>query len=292
MLDGEQRIGARYPQARTGNMDASVITGRGVQALMGGFDNQIKAGQDQFAEGFRLIFSLALELDQTYWPNEAKTIRGVSSGTPYELTYKPSRDINGAFTVDVAYGLLAGLDPNRALVWGLQARGDKLISRSRLRRNLPIEGMDVTQEEQAIDIEDMRDALKQALAGDVQAIPILAQNGVDPAGKIAQVAKAIMARRQGKSIEEAIALAYTPEPPPEAAPGSEQPPVPGAPGSDAASGGTPDGMNPDGTIHGVYPGMQGQAPGGRPPLEMLLAGLSGSGKPNLQANISRRNAIA
>jgi hypothetical protein len=44
-LQSELRLGARYPEGRTGNIDASVITGQGVQALLGAFDSQIKAGQ-------------------------------------------------------------------------------------------------------------------------------------------------------------------------------------------------------------------------------------------------------
>jgi len=38
-LDDELRMGARFPQARSGETDASVVTGRGVQALMVGFDS-------------------------------------------------------------------------------------------------------------------------------------------------------------------------------------------------------------------------------------------------------------
>ena len=45
--------------------------------------------------------------------------------------------------------------------------------------------MNVAQEERAIDIEDGRDALKQALAGYVQALPVMAQNGQDPATVVA-----------------------------------------------------------------------------------------------------------
>ena len=36
-LQSEMRLGARYPEGRTGNIDASIITGQGVQALLGAF---------------------------------------------------------------------------------------------------------------------------------------------------------------------------------------------------------------------------------------------------------------
>ncbi len=38
LLNQELRIGARYPEGRTGNVNASIVTGQGVQALMGAFD--------------------------------------------------------------------------------------------------------------------------------------------------------------------------------------------------------------------------------------------------------------
>ncbi len=37
ILEQEMRMGARYPEGRSGNINASVITGSGVQALLGGF---------------------------------------------------------------------------------------------------------------------------------------------------------------------------------------------------------------------------------------------------------------
>lgn len=57
---------------------------------------------------------------------------------------------------------MAGLDPNRALVFGLQARGDKLISRDFLRRQMPF-SFNATQKEEKVDAEDLRDAMKQAM---------------------------------------------------------------------------------------------------------------------------------
>ena len=38
ILEQELRLATRQPQARTGNLQASIITGKGVEALMGSFD--------------------------------------------------------------------------------------------------------------------------------------------------------------------------------------------------------------------------------------------------------------
>jgi len=48
LLNQELRIGARYPEGRTGNVNASIVTGQGVQALMGAFDTQVKSAQAIF----------------------------------------------------------------------------------------------------------------------------------------------------------------------------------------------------------------------------------------------------
>ena len=286
LLDAELRSGSRYPEARTGDVGGSIVTGRGVQALMGGFDTQIRAGQAMFAKTLERLVSKALELDERIWPDIERTMRGNNDGTPYEIKYKPSRDIKGDYTVDVQYGLMAGLDPNRALVFGLQARGDKLISRDFLRRQMPF-ALDASQEEQMVDIEEMRDSLKQAVSGYAQAIPALAQSGQDPAQILERVAEIITGRERGKPIEKVVMEAFAPDEPP---PGAEQA---GMDGTDPASpqGGTSGGLNPDGTMRGVAPGQQGMGPGGRPDLQMLMASLGGDGSPNLQAGVSRRIPI-
>ncbi len=58
VLERELRLGARYPETRSGNTSASVITGRGVQELQAGFDTQIKSAQAQFARMFSDLIGL------------------------------------------------------------------------------------------------------------------------------------------------------------------------------------------------------------------------------------------
>lgn len=101
LLEQEMRMGARYPEARSGNIDASVVTGRGVQALMGGFDTQIKTAQAVIGEAIADVLTLALEMDEAVWPDMPKKVTGLNGGTPFELSYVPSRDINGHYVVDV-----------------------------------------------------------------------------------------------------------------------------------------------------------------------------------------------
>ncbi len=295
ILDNELRQGSRYPEVRGGNTDASIVTGRGVQALMSGFDTQVRTAHAMFAEAYTDLVALCFEAEEKLWPSFRKTIRGNDNGTPYEIAYAPERDIKGDYSVDVQYGLMAGLDPNRALVFGLQARGDRLISQDWLRRQLPF-SLNASEEEQKLDIEDMRQALRQAVAGYAQAIPVLAQNGQDPGEILARLAVIIEGRQKGKPIEEVVAEAFAPAEPP---PGMVEPtvdgasPVPGAPGEAPMPGGENlEGVDATGRLRGVAPGQAGLPPGGRPDLNFLLAGLTASGAPNLQASVSRRVPIA
>ena len=266
LLNQELRAGTRYPEGRSGNIDASIVTGQGVQALMGAFDTQVKSAQAIFASSLRDVISMCFEIDEKMYPEE-KTIRGVDSGSPYEITYKPSRDIKGDFSADVRYGMLAGLNPAQGLIFMLQALGGGLISKDMAMRELPFT-VNVTQELEKIEIESMRASLLGGITAMAQAIPAMATSGGDPASIVTKIAGVITARQKGTTLEDAVAEAFAPEqpvPPVGAAPSPvEQPsPVPGA----APAGGLP----PEGMM-GMPPTEQA------PDIQTILSTLSGSGK--------------
>ena len=285
LLQDQLRQGIRYPESRTGNIDAAVVTGRGVQALEGGFDSQVKIAQLYFADQLTRAIEAAFEIDETVWPDVERSIRGMESGSPFEMTYTPAKDIKGDFTVDVTYGMFAGMDPNRSLVFLLQALQAGLISQDTAMRNLPT-SMNVTEEEKQIDIESTRDALQQGILALAQSVPQLAMQGGDPSEAIAKIAAVIDGRKKGQSIEDAAMKAFAPAPPPEGsvAPGSETPSPSGAPG-EAAPGG---GLTPDGLPPGVAQGQAGMAPGGRPDLAYMMAGLGSNGQANLSSSVVKR----
>lgn len=213
LLQQEMRLGSRYPEGRTGSIDASIITGQGVQALLGAFDSQIKAGQQIMAQVLEDVLSLCLRVDEKIFPFE-KTVRGYNDGAPYELKYNPVKDIKGDYTVEVRYGLMAGLDPSRALIFSLQALGGDLVSREFVMSELPW-SVNVSKEQERIDIQRMRDNLNQAIQASAQALPQLIAGGQDPSKLILQLSELINARKQGTSIEEAAKKIFAqPEPTP------------------------------------------------------------------------------
>jgi hypothetical protein len=209
LLNQELRVGSRYPESRTGNISASVVTGQGVQALMGAFDTQVKSAQAIFAAALRDVIKMCFEVDETLYPEE-KTIRGVDSGSPYEVVYKPGKDIKGDYSADVRYGMLAGLNPAQGLIFMLQALGGKLISKDMAMRELPFT-VNVTQEIEKIEIEDMRSALLGSLTAYTQAIPQMATQGQDASEVVRKIAAVIKARQKGQALEDAIEATFAPQ---------------------------------------------------------------------------------
>jgi hypothetical protein len=272
LLNQELRVGARYPEGRTGNVNASIVTGQGVQALMGAFDTQVKSAQAIFAAALRDVISLCFEIDEKIYPEE-KTIRGVDSGSPYEVTYKPSKDIKADYSADVRYGMLAGLNPAQGLIFMLQALGGKLISRDMAMRELPFT-VNVTQELEKIEIEDMRSALLGSLTAYTQAIPQMATQGQDASDVVRKIAAVIKARQKGQALEDAIEATFAPQQqpvPPAGTPQAVEQPSP-APVGAPAGGATSSELPP-------------QAP---PDIMSLLSGITGSGKPTASVRSTRR----
>ena len=273
LLNQELRVGARYPEGRTGNIDASIVTGQGVQALMGAFDTQVKSAQAIFASALRDVISVCFEVDELIYP-DTKTIRGVDSGSPYEIEYNPKKDIKNDYSCDVRYGMLAGLNPAQGLIFMLQALGGGLISKDLAMRELPFT-VNVTQELEKIEIESMRQALLGSLQAYTQAIPQMAASGGNASEIVRQIASVIKARQKGRALEDAIEDIFAPQqqvPPAGAAPSMVEQPSP-APAEVPAGGALP---------------APEQMAGEQPSIMSLLSGLTGAGEPTASVRTIRR----
>jgi hypothetical protein len=273
ILNQELRVGTRYPESRTGNISQSVVTGQGVQALMGAFDTQVKSAQAIFAATLRDIIQICFNVDEVIYPEE-KTIRGVDSGSPYEVTYRPTKDIKGDYSADVRYGMLAGLNPAQGLIFMLQALGGKLISRDMAMRELPFT-VNVTQELEKIEIEDMRGALLGSLAAYTQAIPQMATQGQDASEVVRKIAAVIKARQKGQALEDAIEATFAPQ---------QQVPPAGVPQSVEQMS-----PAPEAALAGGAPSPEMQLGQQQPQdIQSLLSSLSGAGQANASVRTIRR----
>ena len=262
LLQQELRTGTRYPESRTGNIDASIVTGQGVQALMGGFDTQVKSAQAIFASALKDVISICFEIDEKYF-NFEKSIIGIDAGAPYNIDYLPSRDIKGDYSADVRYGMLAGLNPAQGLIFMLQALGAGLISTDLAMRELPFE-VNVTQEQEKIEVEQLRKSLLTSLQSYATAIPQMAASGGDVASIVKKISDVIKLRQKGRSIEDAVEEIFAPEELPAVDATMVEQPSPAPAGALAA--------------------------GSQPPvgLQSLLASLNASGEASASARTSVR----
>lgn len=282
LLNEELRVGARYPESRTGNVKASIVTGEGVQALLGAFDTQVKSAQAIFTTALRDVISLCFEIDEKIF-NEEKTIRGTDAGAPYALTYTPSKDIKGDYSADVRYGMLAGLNPAQGLIFMLQALGGKLISKDMAMRELPF-NVNVTLEQERIETEDLRAALIGSMQAMTQAIPQMVMQGQDPTDLVGKLAQVIKRRQKGVVIEDAIEEVFKPENPPAGAQEEvEQPSVPAGPEAPVGGAGTE--TPQEEALEG--PGIVTA----RPQLQTLLSGLSNTGAAKSSVRTSNRRIV-
>lgn len=284
LLASEVMRGTRTPASATGDVDASIITGRGVDALNGGYDIQVATGQLLIGDALERALELAFEMDEKFWPDAKKSISGVINGTPFEETYTPAKDIKGNYRVSVSYGFASGMNPNQALIFLLQLRGDQLVSRDFVQRQLPMD-IDVAMLQAEVDKEQTTDALKQGVFALLSSIGIMAQQGMDPTMLLTNAAKLIDLRER-MPMHEAILTAFQPEPQP--APPTSAGGPPGTPGPGEGGPGVPFGVNPTtGAPGGVAPGQAQMGPGGKPDVMSLLAGLTSSGRPTASASVKR-----
>lgn len=275
-LERDMQMGGMTTQARMGQQGTGWTTGKGLEQLGDLWSGQLAADQEMIRFGLQQAIGLCFAWDEKLWPNLRKKIRGADNGVPFEVSYTPSKDIKGDHTVDITYGFTLGMDANRALVYLLQVLGAGLISKDTAARALPAP-VNAVEELKKVDLELVRGSVLQAVAGMAASIPQLAASGMDPSQTVRDMAKIAELMQKGEPIEQVVEKVLAPpEPPPapmspDAATLSGEPGVPGA-------GGEPD---------QVFPGAPPTAEGGRPPLSMLFAGVTASGKPNLQSGVSR-----
>jgi hypothetical protein len=273
-LAQEQRMGSRYPEGRSGQMDASIITGQGVQALMGTFDTQVQTFQRLNASALEDVIALCFEMDEKLWGDEKKTRRLKDNGAPRKIDYTPNKDINGDHTVDVSYGAIAGLDPNRALVFVLQALAGGLISKQTAQKSLPVD-MNPLAESRQIQLEQVDASIAGTIAALPQLLPQMTMGGQDPREFVLQIAELRKQISKGKDPSEAISEVFAPKQTQQEAAAPPPSPLEQAQGA----GGGP-------------AGLPGAGSGGGSDLLMSLSGLTPGGKANLQSNVSRMTPAA
>lgn len=272
-LAQEQRMGSRYPEGRSGSIDASIVTGQGVQALMGTFDTQVQTFQRLNASALEDVIAMCFEMDEHLFGGSNKIRYIKDNGAPRKVTYDPAKDISGDYTADVTYGAIAGLDPNRGLVFVLQALAGGLMSKQTAMKSLPVD-MNPLAETRQIQLEHLDDSIAAAMSQLPLAIPQMAMGGADPRELVLQITQIHDLIQKGESPSDAIAKVFAPKQPAQPA---EPPPNPLEQAQGAGAGPA---------------ALPGAGSGGAADMLMSLAGMTPGGNANLQSNVSRMRPVA
>jgi hypothetical protein len=148
-------------------------------------------------------------------------------------------------------------------------------------RELPF-NVNVTQEQEKIEIEDMRNALVSSLQAYTQVIPQMAASGQNPTDIVRKIAEVIKSRQKGQTIEDAIAEIFAPEPQQVPPAGAQSQVEQTSPAPAAAS------------VGGALPPEQGGQAQELPPQEQapdiqsLLSSLTSSGAANASVRTIKR----
>lgn len=287
-LETEAKESAGYPDARNGRINASIVTGRGVEALMGTFDTQVKTAQMLFKRALEDATEYAFRVYMRFFPNVQREISGIDNGQSYKLTMIPSRDIGTDYKVLCTYGFMLGNSPAQAVMMLLQFQNGELLSTESVMEKLPWD-IDVDSETRKIHVKRLNDSILAGVAAYAQGLGVLLQQGQSAQAVFEPIVKLIRAREQGKDLSQAALEAFTPPEP-------EEPVVP-EPGmlpmqeGMAGSGGPAGAMGASGLLRGVAPGQAGMPPGGLPTILNTAAALRGDqGRPEMSATILRRRA--
>lgn len=160
-LEEQARFQSVFPVQLTGDPGASIASNRAIQGSQGALNARLALAHKQFEWFLGKVSAMVLCFDEMYCDGD-KTIYGAMDDRKAPESFRPTRDIAGAYEVKRSYGLGAGSDPvnkETRLQMNLAAR---LISKEEAREHLDLE--DAILEEKRINKEDMITAVAQGIA--------------------------------------------------------------------------------------------------------------------------------
>lgn len=165
---------AAWPVQRSGDPDASIVSGKGVVALAGTFNSELAWAQQDMERGLEDINRLCAAFDEVHCPGE-KRIFGMEGIKAFMERYDPTVLFQGDYRNRVSYGDRTGLDEaNRLTKLALIKNMGGMSVRTFLDKSGAVE--DPLQEERDIAIENLTGLFYQVLlpqriqAGDLGAL--------------------------------------------------------------------------------------------------------------------------
>ncbi len=172
----------QFPESASGEMDASVITGKAVSRLQGVMTGMAAETQAAMQEDLQAINRMILSMLDNYRPSKKFTMHTRAPGTllaapgrsnePFTVEFTPEQDIAGYYENQLIYSPF-GTDWSTSIVTGMQLVQGRIWSHQHLMDMLPGSG-DATGMMKEIEEEDRR-RMEQELQLQTQAQQQLAQ---------------------------------------------------------------------------------------------------------------------
>ncbi len=105
---------AKWPVQRSGQPDASIISGKGVQALAGAFNSELAWAQQDMERTLKEANSITAAFDTIHCAGEKKVF-GIEGQQSFSVKYDPVKLFDGDYRNEVSYGDSTGLDESTRL---------------------------------------------------------------------------------------------------------------------------------------------------------------------------------
>ena len=120
-LDAARRVG-KFPQQRSGEAGASIVSAKGTNAMMGTYNSEMAQTQRDSSDMLRQLLTVTAEYD-VQWADTKKKVLGYDEGESFDLTYTPSKMFsNDDYRVVVTYGGGLGMEASQYMVQLATAR--------------------------------------------------------------------------------------------------------------------------------------------------------------------------
>lgn len=136
-LERQLRVTSGYNVTDDAQSPNSFVTGRGLEELEQGIDNEIQEYFTVYQDTFQELDSRRLEWDERVSGGRQKTLFGVLKGSGFEEKYTPDSAIDGDWMTRRDYGAMASLDEPRKVVALLNFMQNDVIDADTVREHVP-----------------------------------------------------------------------------------------------------------------------------------------------------------
>ncbi len=195
------RMGVSYPVTDDAQSPNAFVTGRGLDALTGAIDLEVKEYHKVLRFAMQDLDTRRLMWDEARNAGMSRPL--VGRGRKRAELYDPGSDIDGQYETRRVFGLMAGWDEAQKIVTGLQLQQAGNISRLDFQEQM--DGMEnITQTNDRIRSDNAEEALNEILLAE-------ATDPTDPVKQAAAKLTIIKIMKTPDKIEEILDTHHTPE---------------------------------------------------------------------------------